>query len=193
MSKEEVDIFCPANAIAFRNWLENNHKIKPAVWLIFYKKSSKNHNLTWSEAVDEALCFGWIDSKKKTIDEESYMQYYCKRKPTSTWSKINKNKIEKLIDNGHMTDSGMEVISMAKENGSWIILDDVEALIVPKDLEQAFQENHGAKDFYLQQSDSMKKGFLAWIALAKRPVTRQKRIDKIVLHAFNRELAKYFR
>jgi len=79
-----MDIFCPSNKEAWRIWLEKNHKTKDSVWLIFYKKKSPNPNLSWSEAVDEALCFGWIDSVKKTIDSESYKQYFSKRKAKST-------------------------------------------------------------------------------------------------------------
>ena len=89
--------FCPSNQQDWRNWLELNHKNKDAVWLIFYKKNSPNFNLSWSESVDEALCFGWIDSTKKAIDKEKYKQYFSKRKAKSNWSKINKEKVACLI------------------------------------------------------------------------------------------------
>ena len=87
---KDAEEFCPKNHEEWRKWLELNHDQKEAVWLIFYKKKSPNYNLSWSDSVDEALCFGWIDSTKKTINSEKYMQYFCKRKPKSNWSKINK-------------------------------------------------------------------------------------------------------
>ena len=177
MTKEET--FCPTNSQEWRKWLEKNHEKKQSVWLICYKKSSDKPTLNWSDAVDEALCFGWIDSTKRSIDEESYMQYYGKRKPNSMWSKINKQKVEKLIADGRMTYAGFAAIETAKQNGSWTLLDQVEELIIPDDLEAAFSKHSGSKDFFLSQSRSIKKGMLAWIVLAKRNETRQKRINEI--------------
>ena len=91
---EDVEEYCPDTKKSWREWLELNHQKKEAVWLIFYKKKSPNYNLNWSESVDEALCFGWIDSTKKSIDSEKYKQYFCKRKPKSNWSKVNKYKVK---------------------------------------------------------------------------------------------------
>jgi len=113
--KEE---YCPSNQQEWRSWLELNHKSKEAVWLVFYKKKSPKYNLSWSQAVDEALCFGWIDSVKKTIDHETYIQYFSKRKPKSNWSKVNKDKVNNLIVNGLMKEEGLKSIAIAKENGS---------------------------------------------------------------------------
>jgi uncharacterized protein YdeI (YjbR/CyaY-like superfamily) len=136
--------------------------------------------LAWSDAVDEALCFGWIDNTRKSIDEESFMQYFGRRKPNSTWSRINKEKVEKLISDGRMTEAGLATIEVAKQNGSWNILDQVDELIIPDDLEIAFSKHTGSKDFFLSQSKSVKKMMLSWIVLAKRDETRNKRIDDIV-------------
>ena len=97
----------------------------------FIRKNLRTITLSWSESVDEALCFGWIDSTKKTIDNEKYKQYFSKRKAKSNWSKINKDKVKTLIDQGLMEEEGYKSIEIAKENGSWTILDGVEALIVP--------------------------------------------------------------
>jgi len=94
--------YCPKDKADWRNWLKENHLIKDSIWLIFNKKKSPNPNLTWSEAVDEALCFGWIDSTKKSIDDKKYMQYFCKRKPKSNWSKVNKDKVKTLMEQGLM-------------------------------------------------------------------------------------------
>ncbi len=95
-----VEEFCPCNQKDWRKWLELNHNTKEAVWLLLYKKKSPDHHLSWSESVDEALCFGWINSIKKTINAEKYKQYFCQRKAKSNWSKINKDKVKNLTDLG---------------------------------------------------------------------------------------------
>lgn len=180
MEKKEIEIFYPKNQTAWRKWLEKNHLSKQAVWLVFYNKKSKVKSITWSEAVDIALCFGWIDSKKVKIDEETAHQFFSKRKTKSTWSKINKEKVEKLIAQGLMTKAGLKSIETAKENGSWTILDEVEALIIPADLETAFAEKPNSKDFFLSLSKSVRKIILSWLVFAKTTDTRQKRITEIV-------------
>ncbi|ACE06207.1 hypothetical protein Aasi_0836 [Candidatus Amoebophilus asiaticus 5a2] len=135
MSVKEIESFYPSNRQQWREWLQENHAKKQSIWLIHYKIKSSMPTISWSEAVDEALCFGWIDSKAKPIDEEKYMQFFSKRRAISTWSKVNKEKVQKLIDGGTMTKAGLESIEIAKQNGSWTILDEVEALIIPNDLE----------------------------------------------------------
>lgn len=102
--------------------------------------------ISWSEGVDEALCFGWIDGKRKPIDHEKFMQYFCKRKPAGTWSRINKKKIEQLIADGLMTTAGYKAIEAAKRNGSWTTLDDVEELKIPADLNKAFPKTPQFKE-----------------------------------------------
>jgi uncharacterized protein YdeI (YjbR/CyaY-like superfamily) len=177
---EKVDVFYPKNQAAWRKWLEKNHLSKQSVWLVFYNKKSKLKSITWSDAVDEALCFGWIDSKKIKIDEETSHQFFSKRKPKSTWSKINKDKIARLIEQEKMSQAGMESIEKAKENGSWTILDEVEELIMPADLEIAFNQKPHAITYYLSLSKSVKKIILSWLLFAKTTETRQKRIREIV-------------
>jgi uncharacterized protein YdeI (YjbR/CyaY-like superfamily) len=180
MQKNEIEIFYPKNQTEWRKWLQENHLSKQAVWLVFYKKKSKIESITWSEAVDVALCFGWIDSKKVSIDQETSHQFFSKRKPKSTWSKINKNKIEKLIEQGLMTETGFESIETAKRNGSWTILDEVEELIIPQDLEAAFAKKPNSKDFFFNSSKSFKKIILYWLVSAKTTETRQRRIAEII-------------
>lgn len=175
----DVDNFCPSSKEEWRDWLEVNHAKKDALWLIFYKVKSPKHNLTWSEAVDEALCFGWIDSVKKPIDAETFKQYFSKRKPSSTWSKINKDKVESLTAQNRMQAAGNHVIQVAKTNGSWSMLDDVEALILPSDLELALRAEAGAMEYYQGLSKSGKKLLLSWVIMAKRTETRQKRIAAV--------------
>lgn len=191
MSKQEIEHFYPKTKQHWRKWLAKNHIRKDAVWLIHYKQHAGKPTIGWSDAVDEALCFGWIDSKGITIDDISFKQYYCKRKPKSTWSKVNKEKLKKLIAANKMTDAGLACIEIAKQNGSWTILDEVEELIIPKDLSKAFRSNKGSKKYFLSLSKSKRKSLLQWIVLARQPQTRQKRIDEIALCASEEKMPKH--
>jgi uncharacterized protein YdeI (YjbR/CyaY-like superfamily) len=193
MSKKEFETYCPKSRTDWRKWLEKNHDSKQSIWLVYYKKSTKIASLSWSEAVDEALCFGWIDSTKKTIDNETYMQYFSKRKSNSIWSKINKAKVDYLISNNLMQETGFNSIEIAKENGSWSILDEVEALIIPEELKKEFDKREGSLEYYESLSKSAKKNLLGWIVLAKRPETRQKRIIEIAENASKNLKPKQFR
>jgi uncharacterized protein YdeI (YjbR/CyaY-like superfamily) len=193
MLKKEIETYCPKSQADWRKWLEKNHQSKQSVWLIYFKISTKIPSISWSEAVDEALCFGWIDSTKKTIDKERYMQYFSKRKPKSNWSKINKEKVAKLIQNKLMTKAGFKSIETAKQNGAWIILDDVENLIVPTDLLTALSKSENSMEFFQSQSKSFRKVILYWIISAKRIETRQKRIAEVVRSAGNGKRPSQFR
>ncbi|WPR75193.1 YdeI/OmpD-associated family protein [Algoriphagus sp. NG3] len=193
MRKNEIEIFYPKSQAAWRRWLKKNHLSTQAVWLVFYNKKSGLKSITWSEAVDVALCFGWIDSKKVRIDEETAHQFFSKRKPKSTWSKINKEKVEKLIEQGLMTEAGFRSIETAKQNGSWTILDEVEELIIPADLEAGFAGKLNAKDFFMGLSKSVRKMILAWLVFAKTADTRQKRIDEIIKSAGQNLKPKHLR
>src|SRR5690606_33569133 len=139
------------------------------VWLIQYKKNSGKPSLSWSEAVDEALCFGWIDSIKKKLDEDRSIQFFGKRKPRSTWSKINKEKVKRLTESGLMVPAGIEIVEIAKQNGSWTILDEVEDLKTPQDLVAAFDLLSGSQCYFDSLSKSTRKAILQWLVLAKRP------------------------
>jgi uncharacterized protein YdeI (YjbR/CyaY-like superfamily) len=191
--QNELETFYPKCRQEWREWLQKNHIKKQSVWLIYYKKKSAIPTVTYSEAVDEALCFGWIDSKTKPINEEAFMQFFSKRKAKSVWSRINKEKIQRLIETGLMTQAGHDIIETAKENGSWTILDDAEALVIPADLENEFQKRANAKNYFLSLSRSDKRNILQWLVLAKRPETRQKRIEEIVELADNNQKPKQFR
>lgn len=190
--EEELELISPQSRKEWREWLEANHKEKQSVWLIYHKKFSQMPTIKYSEAVDEALCFGWIDSKSKPIDDEKYMQFFCKRKEKSVWSKINKEKIKQLIKEGLMTEAGYEIIEKAKLNGSWTILDDAEALIIPEDLENEFQKKPKAKSYFSNLSKSDKRNILQWLTLAKRSETRKNRIAEIVALAEIEQKPKQF-
>ncbi len=182
-ARKGVETFCPVNRQHWRVWLEEHHAAKQSIWLIYHKKRSGKPPLTWSEAVDEALCFGWIDSRAKPIDEDNYMQFFSPRKPLSGWSKINKEKVQSLINSGLMSNAGLSSIATAKQNGSWLLIDEVEAGVIPEDLEAAFQKEPGARSYFLNLSRSDQRTMLQWLVLAKRPETRQNRIRAIVVQA----------
>ncbi len=190
--EKEIETFYAKSRQEWREWLENNHDKKQSVWLMYYKKKSTLPTVIYSEAVDEALCFGWIDSKSKPLDEERYMQFFTRRKEKSVWSKINKEKIARLIKEGQMTKAGFEIIEKAKQNGSWTILDEAEALIIPDDLEKEFNKKPNAKHYFISLSRSDKRNILQWLVLAKRQETREKRIAEIVELADKNQKPKQF-
>ncbi|WP_108803717.1 YdeI family protein [Aquimarina sp. Aq107] len=164
----------------WRGWLHENHTSSEGIYLIFYKVESKQPSMRWEEAVKVALCYGWIDSTVKKIDNEKRRQYFCPRKPKSVWSKVNKTYIIELIKNNLMQDSGLKSISIAKENGSWTALDNVENGIIPEDLQKAFNTNKIAYTNYSNFAQSYRKSYLYWLNQAKRQETRDRRILEII-------------
>ncbi|WP_254413104.1 YdeI/OmpD-associated family protein [Dyadobacter diqingensis] len=180
MTESEIKTFCPVSRQQWRAWLEAHHEQEKSVWLIFYKNKSNLPTITWSEAVDEALCFGWIDSIAKPLDEERFMRFFSRRKAKSVWSKINKEKVRRLTDEGLITQAGFDCIETAKQNGSWTILDEAEELIIPADLDEELQKIPNAKSYFLSLSKSDKRNILQWLVQAKRAETRQNRITEIV-------------
>lgn len=172
------------DAAAWRKWLVANHESADAVWLVFFKKGSGRPSVAWEEAVDEALCFGWIDSKVQRIDDISYRQYWTRRKPNSVWSKINKDKIQLLTDEGRMAPAGLASVAVAKENGSWTIMDGPDAGVVPDDLAVALAAAGAtAEATFAGFSASVKRGALYWLVSAKRPETRARRVADIAERA----------
>ncbi len=172
-------VYAPDRA-AWRSWLATHAETTTAVWLVYFKKGSAQPSITWDEAVEEALCFGWIDSKAKPIDDARYKQYFSPRKPSSVWSKVNKARVERLIADGLMREPGLRAIDIAQANGSWSALDDVEALIIPDDLAAAFAASPGTREAFDRLSRTNRRNILQWIATAKRPQTRAKRIAETV-------------
>lgn len=163
----------------WRKWLEE-HATSSGVWLVYYKKASGKPSVSYDEAVEEALCFGWIDSRVNALDEQRYMQFFCPRKPQSSWSKLNKQRVEQLLQNGLMTAAGLETIVAAKRDGSWSALDAIEDLQLSADLIEALNSNKTASDNFMAFSTSSKKNIVRWIESAKRPETRLKRIAETV-------------
>jgi uncharacterized protein YdeI (YjbR/CyaY-like superfamily) len=177
----------------FRQWLEQNHATKSGIWLVYYKKNSGKASISYPEAVKEALCFGWIDSKVNAIDDERYMQVFTPRKAKSVWSALNKKYIAELQEQNLMTAAGLKTIETAKQNGQWESLDKVEALELPEDLAKRFRKNKIAKANFEKFSPSSRKNILQWIASAKREETRQKRIEETVILAAQNIKANHYR
>jgi len=192
MQTTAIETFSPTSRENWREWLAENHRSKQSIWLVYYKIQANIPTVSYNDAVDEALCFGWIDSTKKSLGNDTFMQFFSKRKPNSVWSKINKGKIQCLIDEGLMTEAGFESIEKAKQNGSWSILDEVEELIIPEDLENEFNTKSGSKDFFLSLSKSVRKAILQWLVLAKQAETRQRRIAEIAELASQKLKPKQF-
>jgi len=163
---------------AWRAWLEENHATRTSVWLVLAKKNASIQLVDYESAVLEALCFGWIDSKTQAMDDESFRQYYSVRKPAGVWSGLNKRRVTELEHAGLMTTAGRAAIEVAKANGSWEFLDEIEALVVPADLAEALEDSPGAREAYDGFADSKKRSVLFWIKSAKRATTRTDRITK---------------
>ena len=180
IAENDLEHVYPGTREAWRNWLTENHTQTAPIWLIYDKVSAGNCRLTYDEAVEEALCFAWIDSKVNTLDATRFKQVFSPRKPNSTWSKVNKWRVEVLIAQGLMMPPGLAKIERAKQNGTWTVLDAIEELIVPPDLMEALAENAMARNYFEKFSPSSKKVILYWIQSAKRPETRQKRIEETV-------------
>ena len=164
----------------WRNWLHDNHTKVTKAYLILYKVSSTFESMRWEEAVQVAICYGWIDSTVKRIDDDRRRQLFTPRKDKSVWSKLNKTYIEKLIADNLMHESGLKKIEIAKQNGSWESLNGVENLEIPKDLVIAFNQNKTAFDNYNNFSKSYRKSYLYWLNQAKREETRSNRIAEII-------------
>ena len=162
------------------DWLLNNHDQSNGVYLIFYKLETKLPTMRWAEAVKVALCFGWIDSTVKSLGNGKRRQYFCPRNPKSNWSALNKEYIKELTLAGLMQPSGMKAIEIAKENGRWTYMDDVEQGIIPDDLQVAFDANPLAFENYQNFSRGYRKSYLSWLKQAKREETRNNRIEKII-------------
>jgi uncharacterized protein YdeI (YjbR/CyaY-like superfamily) len=117
---DNLEIFYAKDRQQWRRWLEENHETSKGVWLLFYKKGSKMPHPTYNEAVEEAICFGWVDSQDKSLDEMRYVQRFTPRKPKSNWSASNKERVKKMIEEGKMTPAGMAAVERAKKEGTWV-------------------------------------------------------------------------
>jgi uncharacterized protein YdeI (YjbR/CyaY-like superfamily) len=183
----------PKSRAEWRAWLEEHHTQTEGVWLISYKKASGKPRMEYEESVEEALCYGWIDSKGNKLDEERSMVWFSPRKPGTGWSKINKERVERLLEAGQIAPAGLEKVEAAKLDGSWSALDEVEALIIPIDLQEALEANPPANQYFETFPRSVKRAILEWIAHAKKPETRAKRIDETARLAAENKRANQWR
>jgi len=177
---ENENTFYAKSSTEWRSWLQENHLIKDNIWLIIYRKEIDSPSVYYSEAVDEALCFGWIDSLANKRDDKSYYQFFSKRKPKSNWSKVNKLKVEKLLRENKMMPQGLKIVEYAKQTGSWDALNKVDELVIPDEMNELFKKNTTAKTNFENFPPSAKRGILEWIYNAKQETTRLKRITETV-------------
>jgi uncharacterized protein YdeI (YjbR/CyaY-like superfamily) len=170
----------PKSRKAWRAWLAKNHASSTGVWVVYAKKHTRLPSLTYNDAVEEALCYGWIDSKINPIDDAFYMQIFTPRKVKSAWSALNKTRVKRLVAAGLMTAAGLAVIKAAKTSGAWDAWKQVEELAIPPDLEKAIKANPEASRHWASYSASRRKGVLYRLAGAKRPETRAKYLREII-------------
>jgi uncharacterized protein YdeI (YjbR/CyaY-like superfamily) len=163
---------------AWRRWLSRHHARDRGVWLTVHKRASTGGTLSYEDAVREGLCFGWIDSTARSVDDERYRLWFAPRKPRSGWSAVNKRRIEDLVADGSMAAPGLAAIDAAKADGSWGALDRSEALEAPDDLLAAFDRHAGSRAHWDGFPPSARKQLLQWIYAAKRDETRAKRVEE---------------
>jgi len=164
----------------WREWLHENHRTTKGIYLIFYKVENIEASMRWGDAVKVALCYGWIDSTVKSLGNGKRRQLFTPRNQKSVWSALNKRYIVELTASNLMHKSGIEIIKIAKENGGWTALDDVENEVIPNELHKAFNKNKEAFKNYKNFAPSYRKGYLYWLNSAKREATREKRIAEII-------------
>jgi uncharacterized protein YdeI (YjbR/CyaY-like superfamily) len=178
--RTDLPLVQPKSRKAWRAWLQKNHASSSGIWLVYAKKHTGIQSLSYSDAVEEALCFGWIDSLVHPIDDSLFKQVFTPRKPASAWSPLNKKRVEKLIAAGQVTPPGMKMIELAKTNGQWEAHAETEALTMPPELKKALNGNASAKKNWPTYTVSQQKAFLRMLHDAKTPDTRAKRIARIL-------------
>ncbi len=166
-----------------RQWLQTNHPMDESVWLITYKKTVPEFYVSFSEIVDQLLCYGWIDSTIRKVDERRVMRLISKRRRGSQWSAVNKKKVTELINQGLMMDAGLKAIQRAKKDGSWTFLDDVDNLIVPTDLTKELQRYPKAFENFKNFPKSAQRVALTWVKSARANETRERRIIEVAFLA----------
>lgn len=175
----------------WRAWLHANHDSSNGVWLVVWKKRIGKPAVEYSDTVDEALAYGWIDSRPNRLDDQRAMRWFCPRNPTSPWSRINRAKIARLVEEGRLQPAGQALVDAARANGAWTIGDEIEDLVIPDDLAAALESNPAAHANFTRFSASAKKNILWWIKSAKRAPTRTRRIATTVDRAAENRMANH--
>ncbi len=173
--------YTPRNREEWRNWLEKNQARKTEVWLVFLKQHTEKPNVSYNDAVEEALCFGWIDGVKRSIDEDRYMHRFTPRKADSKWSKLNKERALRMRRAGQMAPAGEKSVKLAKRNGKWA--EPVSAstsFSMPPELQARLKKHKKAATFFASLAPSYQRQYIAWIATAKRSETKERRLDEAV-------------
>ena len=179
----------PFDRAGWRAWLVANHGASKGVYLVSWRRPTGRASVPYEEAVEEALCVGWVDSSGRVIDEERSIQWFAPRRPRSAWARSNKERVERLIAAGLMLPAGQAAIDEAKANGMWTLLDDVENLVVPDDLAAALEAVPDAPANWEAFSRSARRAMLEWVVQARRPETRATRIAAIAERAARNEQA----
>lgn len=191
--KDCITFYAPSRKV-WRKWLEKNHAKEKAVWLIMFNKQSDMDCISYPESVEEALCFGWIDSVKYKREPGSAYQYFTVRKPKSNWSQSNRDRVERLTAQGLIMPAGQAMIDLAKRTGTWEALIPIENGVIPDDLGSVFARNKKALKNFEAFSASAKRIILEWLSSARRPETRAARIAEIVSKAAeNKKANEYVR
>ena len=175
----------------WHGWLERNHDGSSGVWLVSWKVAAGKPLVAYGDAVDEALCFGWIDSRVNTLDDERAMRLFTPRNPKSGWSRINKDKVARLMREGRLAEAGARAVATAQANGSWTLYDEIEDLVIPPDLASALADNETAGARFARFPASSKKNILWWIKSARKPETRAARIARTVELAAENRMANH--
>jgi uncharacterized protein YdeI (YjbR/CyaY-like superfamily) len=181
--KFDLPIYHPRERAAWRAWLAANHDSARGVWVAAWRKISGRDSVAYEALVEEALCFGWIDSTVNVLDDERALQLMTPRKPKSSWTRLNRNRVAALESQGRMTDAGRRAVETAKANGSWTAYDAVEDLIEPEDLADALDASPAARIAWDGFPPSARKQMLWWVVSAAKPATKAKRIATIVIEA----------
>jgi uncharacterized protein YdeI (YjbR/CyaY-like superfamily) len=174
------DVIVPASRSEWRRWLSANTDRTEGLWVVHRKKSSALKGPVYDDLVEEALCFGWIDSVTHRVDEDRMLQWFSPRRPGGLWSALNKERIERLQHDGLMTEAGQAAIERARADGSWSQTDEVDALVIPSDLAAAFEAAPEARAVYDRLADSAKRQHLWSVYNAKRPETRARKIAEMI-------------
>jgi uncharacterized protein YdeI (YjbR/CyaY-like superfamily) len=179
----------PFDRAGWRAWLIDNHATSRGVYLVSWRRGSGRASVSYEEAVEEALCVGWIDSSGRTLDDERSIQWFAPRRARSAWARSNKERVARLTATGQMLPAGLAAVEEAKRSGTWSMLDDVEKLIVPDDLAVALAAAPPARTNWDAFSASARRAMLEWVVQARRPETRAKRIAQIADKAARNERA----
>jgi uncharacterized protein YdeI (YjbR/CyaY-like superfamily) len=193
MTRAPTNSVHPKSRAEWRAWLAEHHSSRTGVWLVTYKKATGKPRVEYEESVEEALCFGWIDSKANKLDEERSLLWFAPRKLRTGWSAPNKARVERLAEAGLMSPAGQAKVIAAKADGSWSSLDAVEALVVPEDLARALAGFPLAEERFNAFPRSVKRGILEWICSARKPDTRASRVAQTARLANENQRANQWR